>query len=187
MIEHVFKHSRLVDGERVVARCYTGRFRLHGEKQVRTVALNTPDRRIALKRLRDYVVELEREREGMIAPRVMRETAERPLLTLVGEYEAHLRGQEREARHVHDTTQRLRRIIQEIGWNALADVRADAFAKWRTGLKCSPKTRKEYQVSACAFLNWLVKGKRLAENPLAKLPQPDQDDKHSRWRRGGKW
>ncbi len=43
------------------------------------------------------------------------------------------------------------------------------FAEWRARLTCSAKTKKEYQVSACAFLNWLIKTERLLANPLAKL------------------
>ena len=52
-------------------------------------------------------------------------------------------------------------------------MRPDTFQSWQTRLSCSQKTKKEYQVSACAFLNWLVGTERLASNPLANLDKPD--------------
>ncbi len=60
-------------------------------------------------------------------------------------------------------------MIAENGWKVLSDVRPDGFVKWRAGLTCSPKTKKEYQLSASAFLNWLVETERLLVNPLAKV------------------
>jgi hypothetical protein len=50
----------------------------------------------------------------------------------------------------------------------------------RAGLACSAKTKKEYQISASAFLNWLVKIERLLVNPLAKLDNVDVRGKQVR-------
>ena len=73
------------------------------------------------------------------------------------------------------TMTRLRRMEKENGWRSLGDIRPDTFVKWRAGLTCSAKTKKEYQISAGAFLNWLVKTERLLLNPLATLPLVPQD------------
>ncbi len=99
---------------------------------------------------------------------------------LVGDYEADLRGRELKPKHVHDTTARLRRMIAENGWKVLSDIRPDAFVKWRAGLTCSPKTKKEYQLSASAFLNWLVETERLLVNPLAKVSRVEVRGKQVR-------
>jgi hypothetical protein len=91
-----------------------------------------------------------------------------PLAKLIEDYEADLRGRGLDDRHVHDTITRLKRMVAETGWRSLSDIRPDAFVRWRASLKCSAKTIKEYQTSAAAFLNWLVRVDRLAANPLAK-------------------
>ena len=75
MIEFVFKPSRRVGGKRVLERLYSGRYALgKGEKPV-TVRLNTPDKLVACKRLRDIVVEQQQEREGIILPKSIRQAA----------------------------------------------------------------------------------------------------------------
>ena len=51
---------------------------------------------------------------------------------------------------------------------------------WRATFTCSAKTVKEYQTSAAAFLNWLVRVDRLATNPLAKIDKIDARGKQVR-------
>lgn len=58
--------------------------------------------------------------------------------------------------------------------------RADAFVKWRASLKLSPKTKKEFHLSANAFLNWLIQTDRLLVNPLAKVPHVETRGKQVR-------
>jgi len=169
MIEYVFRHSRMVGDKRVTSRVFSGRYALaKGERPV-TVCLNTPDKEIARKRLRALVVEKQREQEGIIAPKSIRTTATLPLDALVNDYENDLRGRGLDEKHVHDTTTRLRRMFAENGWKLISEVRPGLLVEWRARLTCSAKTKKEYQVSACAFLNWLVKTERVLTNPLAKL------------------
>lgn len=52
--------------------------------------------------------------------------------------------------------------------------------KWRASLKLSPKTKKEFHLSANAFLNWLVQTDRLMVNPLAKVPHVETRGKQVR-------
>src|SRR6185312_2479325 len=169
MIEFVFRPSRKIAGKRVVSRVFSGRYAVEKGARPVTVPLNTPDREIARKRLRAIVLEKQREVEGIVAPKAIRVAAGTQLVKLVDDYEADLTGRELDAKHVHDTTARLRRMIAETGWKILSDIRPDAFVKWRAGLTCSPKTKKEYHLSAGAFLNWLVGTDRLLVNPLAKV------------------
>jgi len=134
-----------------------------------SVSLYTPDREVAEKRLRDILIEKQREAEGMIAPRAMREAAAVLITKLITAYEGDLRSLGRRAKHVHDTMQRIRRIVKETGWRTLGEIRASRFVAWRGTLVCSAKTKKEYQISINAFLNWLVQTDRLETNPLAKI------------------
>src|ERR1700690_4004886 len=107
MIEFVFRPSRRVGGKRVLERLYSGRYALgKGEKPV-TVRLNTPDKLVASKRLRDIVVEQQREREGIILPKSIRQAAATKFGELLDDYAADLEGLGRARKHVHDTTTRL--------------------------------------------------------------------------------
>lgn len=169
MVECVFRPSRRVGQRRIFSRLFSGRYTTApGERRV-TVALHTPDEQVARKRLRDIVVEKQREAEGLISPKSVREAASMPLLELLANYAHDLQGRELTRTYVHDTLTRLERIAAEAGWHRLADIRPDSFVLWRSTLKGSAKTRKEYQTSVNAFLNWLVRVDRLVANPLAKI------------------
>jgi integrase len=180
MIEYVFRHSRMVGGKKVLSRVFCGRYAIEKGAKPVTVRLNTPDREIARKRLRAIVLEKQREQDGIIAPKAVRVAATTPLRELVADYEVDLVGRGLDDRHVHDTIARLKRMVAETGWRALSDIRPDAFVRWRASLTCSAKTVKEYQTSAAAFLNWLVRVDRLAANPLAKIDKIDARGKQVR-------
>ncbi len=169
MIEYVFRPSRRVNGKRVLSPRFCGRYSLRrGEKPV-TVALDTPDEQVARKRLRDIVVEKQREAVGLISPKMQREALLTPLSVLLDDYSLYLNGQDLSTGYLVDTMQRIRRILKDTGWKFLGDIRPDSFLRWRGTLKRSAKTVKEYQVSLNAFLNHLVKVERLERNPLQKI------------------
>jgi integrase len=180
MIEYVFRPSRIVNGKRVLSRVFCGRYSLDKGMTPVRVSLNTPDREVARKRLRAIVVEKQREAEGIVAPKAVRVAAGSQLGQLVNDYEADLRGRELNPKHVRDTTTRVRRMIAENNWKVLSDIRADGFVKWRATLQLSPKTKKEFHLSANAFLNWLVQTDRLMLNPLAKVPHVETRGKQVR-------
>ncbi|HEY4302328.1 MAG TPA: tyrosine-type recombinase/integrase [Candidatus Didemnitutus sp.] len=110
----------------------------------------------------------------------IRTAAAASLGELLSEYENDLNGRGLDTKHVHDSVTRVHRLFAQTGWRRLGDIRTDAFVKWRASLICSAKTAKEYQVSACAFLNWLVRTDRLATNPLAKVDKIDVRGKQVR-------
>ena len=143
-------------------------------------ALGTPSREVAQKRIMEIALQAQRVQEGMAPPDSQRHTALKPFASLVADYEAHLLSQGCSKKHVHNTTTRLLRMAREIGWRGVHDIRPDTFQSWLPTLKGSQKTKKEYLVSACAFLNWLVGNERLAKNPLAKLEKPDVRGKQVR-------
>jgi integrase len=180
MIEYVFRPSRIVNGKRVLSRVFCGRYSLDKGMTPVRVSLNTPDREVARKRLRAIVLEKQREAEGIVAPKAVRVAAGTQLGQLVNDYEADLRGRELNPKHVRDTTTRVRRMIAANNWKVLSDIRPDAFVKWRASLELSPKTKKEFHLSANAFLNWLVQTDRLMLNPLAKVPHVETRGKQVR-------
>lgn len=180
MIEYVFRPSRRVGRRRLVSRLYKGRYSLGRGDKPSTVALHTPDRSVAEKRLRDIVVRKQKEAEGMITPEVQREAALVPLSVLFADYRADLVGRELEPEHVRDTIGRLERIAKAVNWKRLADIRPDSFVRFRAQFDGAAKTKKEYQTSANAFLNWCVRTDRLRENPLAKVDRVDIRGKQKR-------
>jgi integrase len=169
MTEYVFRPSRRKGGKRVRCRFYSGRYSLARRGRVMTVALDTPDEGVARKRLRDIIVEKQREAEGLDSPKVIREALRTPLADLLQDYRRDLESQHFSAGYIRDTVQRVRRMALEIGWQVLADVRPDSFGLWFAGLAGSAKTKREYQLSVRAFLNWLVRLEMLSQNPLSKL------------------
>jgi len=163
----VYKRDRKSHGR--IVRSYRGYYTL--EKSGRRVwkELGTPDRAMAERRIMAFALEAQREQEGLVAPRAMRDTASKTLSELVDEYERDLTSRKLARRHVHDTIRRIQRMVIETKWRYLTDIRPDLFVAWRSMLQVSAKTNKEYQVSLNAFLNWLVRTDRLAANPLARV------------------
>ena len=168
----VYPICEVIGGKKAIVN-YRGYFTLEENGSRKWKALGTPSREIAQKRILEMALQAQRVQEGMSPPDSQRETAAKSAIQLVADYEKYLLGQGRAKKHVHDTTARLRLMARQIGWRGVNEMRPDTFQSWQTKLSCSQKTKKEYQVSACAFLNWLVGTERLASNPLAKLDKPD--------------
>jgi integrase len=177
MTEYVFRPKR-TGHER--ARLYSGRYTLNRGEKPRTVALGTPDKLVAVKRLRDVIVQAQRLAEGLISPPSEREAAALPLATLATEYIADLTARGRSVKHIVATEFRLRAVLTGTGWLRLSDIRADEFVKWRGTLKRAAKTVREYHAAANMFLNWLLRLDRISRNPLAKVPQVETRGKQVR-------
>lgn len=168
MIEYVFKPSRKVNGKRVVSRLYSGAYSLAKGEKPRRVALHTPDKRIAQKMLRDVIVKAQMQREKMVLPAEHVEAARAPLSQLVAEYQADLLARTTE-RNAVESCARIRAVIVGAGWSFLSDVTPSSWVAFRATLTGSAKTRRDYQTSVMAFLNWLVRLDRLPRNPLEKV------------------
>ena len=76
----VFKPKRRKNGKVTAARFYSGRYRLAGDDKPTDVPLQTVDKQVAKARLDRIVQDLEREHEGMIAPKSIRMGAQKPLI-----------------------------------------------------------------------------------------------------------
>jgi len=163
----VYKRTRKSHGKAVTV--YRGYYTLSKGGSRVWKALGTPDKAIAEKRIMEFALQAQREQEGLVAPRPLREAAAKGLGALVDDYASDLAAKGVVRKHAHDTVERIRRIIRETRWRRLADVTADSFVTWRATLLRSAKTKKEYQISLNAFLNWLVGIDRLRVNPLAKV------------------
>lgn len=183
MTEYVYRPLRR--GKR--ARLYYGRYALNRGDKPRTVALSTPDIKVARKRLRDHVVRLQREQEGLIAPKAQTDTAAMPLPVLLIEYIADMRARGCTEKHIRDSSTRITRCLAGTKWNRIGDITPDSFVKWRATLTCAPKTAKEYHAAVNAWLNWLADLERIERNRSRKSKKSRRADATCASRAPSRW
>ena len=183
MKQHVFKPSRIVNGKRVVAKCYSGRYRLSDEDRATQVPLGVTDKQAAISKLREIVRSKELETQGLLAPKIQIETASMPVGELVTEWLRDLRAKGR-GDHVRIRGLNIGVLIRECGWKRVRDIRPESFMDWRNrNLAKAPKTLNEYLGAAKAFLNWLVKNGRYPSNPLNCVENVETRGRERRERR----
>jgi len=162
----VFKHKRRVNGKIVTSKYYYGRYRIPGEFRDTTIALGISDEQAADSKLRRIVKELEREQEGLIPPKKIRDGLGMAFAALVEEYVAELSRLGRNAKYVQGVRKQLETLGGECAWRTVKDVSADSFLKWRQRQTLIAKTLNEYLIGVSALLNWAERFERIASNPL---------------------
>jgi integrase len=174
MIAHIYKRHRNRDGRHEMSRSYYARIRLDGEYVVETVCLQTSDKMVAEKKLTDIVREKERERAGILAPKLQRESAQKPLAAHLDDFVADLHALGRSPSHIAHVATRVRRQLKECGWLHTSDISADRYTAWRASQhSLGPKTINEYLNSLCAMLNWMERQGRIEGNPLTRVVKVD--------------
>lgn len=165
------------------SRVYRGRFRIGSSPRIFDVPLHTHIKHVAEARLKTLVQEREEEAAGIARPKPLLEAAKRPLSEHLAEYVADLEAQGCSKKYVALARNRTQRLCDTCGWEKIADVCADDFARWRSKQSCSAKTSNEYLGLASAFLNWLERNGRAAFNPLRKVGKAETRGKERRLRR----
>ena len=145
---------------------YHGRYRLPGAKKVTQVALQTTDKRVAEQRLRKIVRELEDEANGIIAPKALRDGAQRDLREHLAEFVSDLKTRGCAKRYCDPVRYRVTKLLDDCGWRIAADVTADGFTKWRTRQSLAPRTLKHFYDAIRRLLNWMHDQGRIVANPL---------------------
>jgi len=183
MIAHTYKPKRKKNGKTVVARIYRGRYRLDGDFAVTDVALKTQDKQVAEKRLKEIVSEAEKERAGIISPRVQREAAQIPLSEHLKDFLDHLKAVGRTEDYRIQISRRLKRLFNECASMHVKDVTPNVFGAWRVKqTDKKPKTLNEYLNALNTLFNWMVKQERIAYNPVANVERVDLRGKQQRRR-----
>ena len=113
MILHVFKRKRKRNGKTATDPNYSGRYRLNGDFATTTVALAYDRQAGGGKKLRDIVKEKEREREGLIAPKLERVAAEVPLQEHLRDFLADLKTRGRTEHYVKVMKGRIARLLKD--------------------------------------------------------------------------
>jgi hypothetical protein len=166
----VFKPKRRIAGKSVTSPFYSGRFRLAGDKKPTEVRLRTRDKQVAESKLKKLVDELEQEREGLIAPKSVREGLQKPLSDQADDYVAELRRLGRNEQYVSERRAQIAALASDCSWRLTRDVTRESFCEWRQRQPAkSPKTLNEYLVAVRSMMNWLERAERIPRNPLREV------------------
>lgn len=173
MICSVFLQRRRVNGVLRVSENYYGRLRMPWETSVCTVALNTPDKRVALHKLLQIADEREKEHNGLIAPKPVREAAERPLADLLCDYLQDLESRGRRPRTLKKYRDTLTKLFARCQWVKVHHATPRAFTLWRNHCGLSGKTLNDLLAAATSFFDWLERQRMVLENPLKHVERID--------------
>lgn len=183
MIAHVFKRKRRRAGRVETSDSYYARYRLDGEYAVTEVCLETSDKMVAERKLSDLVREKERERAGLIAPKLQRLSAQKALSAHLGDFKADLATLGRCEKYRSMIPARITRLLKDCSWQLPANITPDAFVAWRSRqTKLGPKTLNEYLNAMNTLLNWMERQGRIEANPLRKIERVDVRGKQQRRR-----
>jgi integrase len=164
-------------------RLWRGRYRIAGMPKTVEVPLGVSDKQTALMKLHGIVAEAEQERAGIIAPKTLRDGAQRTLKDHLDDYVRDLEKRGRDDMYTYNVEKLVLRLLAECEWNYPMDVTADSFQLWRSHEEKAAKTLNEYLSVMGAMLNWMVRNKRLLANPLVSVERVEIRGKEKRRRR----
>lgn len=173
MICNVFKQRRRVDGVVQEAAKWSGRLRMPWETSVSTFALHTTDKRVALHKLLQIAEEREKEHNGLIAPKPVREAAERSLNDLLGDFLADLESRGRRPATLSKYRKVLGKLFERCQWTKVHHVTARSFTLWRNHCGLAGKTLNDLLAAASSFFDWLERQRMLIQNPLKHVERVD--------------
>ncbi len=144
--------------------------------------------RVATERLALQLEEQSRQvQDGFVSPASLQlgSARKQPITEHVTAFEKHLRGRDVTAKQVHETITRLNKLIADKSIGGLGDFDATAVESFLADLReCgrSKQTSNHYLKAAKQFGGWLVRTKRLLENPVAEIKRLNvqTDPRHRR-------
>ena len=175
MVQYIFKQK----GQRV----YRGRYRLQPNTPLIDTPLHTRDKQVALQKLAEKVKEKELEAAGIIAPKNIREAAQKRLTAHLTDFIADLKALGRAQRHITNIEFRVGRLIADCDWKFPCDVTPDSFVAWRGKQTVSPKTLNDYLQAMKGLFRWMERQGRVAANPLISVGQVETRGRETRIRR----
>ena len=184
MKQHIFKRSRIVNGVRIKARTYSGRYRPAGALKDVQVSLGVTDKQVAESKLAVIVKQAERETQGLAAPRLQVETLAMQLAPLISDWVADIAAKGARPHHCGVSKLNMGVLMRECGWKRVSDITPDSFIRWRGATRGrSAKTLKEYLGCVRGFLTWLVQSGCLPSNPLVSVGKVETRGREVRNRR----
>jgi len=156
------------------SRVYRARYRLSNGPQIHDVSLKTDKKHVAEAKLNKLIREEEEGLAGLLAPKALRDGAQRPIAEHLADYVAHLSALSRTRKHLAYTQNRILRVCEACGWLLPRDITADGFDHWRAAQTLlGPKTCNEYLGHLSAFLTWMEKNGRIVRNPLMTVSRAE--------------
>ncbi len=102
------------------------------------------------------------------------------------DFEACLRAKGRSENYVKTTIQRVTSVVDECNFNRVSDIRQSNLEIYLGSLRdegLSASTRNHYLTAMKMFVNWMVRDRRLRDNPLLGLSKENTDVDRRRVRR----
>ena len=183
MIAYIYRPKRWRNGKRTTSRLYSAKIRVGGEQRISQVSLHVSDKQVAQEKLRQLVQDREKELQGLLPPKTMRDASQVPLSKHLEDFIGDLRALGRNHQYIAEFENRLLLLMEQCRWRSPVDVTADSFVSWRSQQEKAAKTMNEYLASAKGFLNWMLKQGRIATNPLAAVQKIETRGKEVRARR----
>jgi integrase len=128
---------------------------------------------VAEQKLREVVREKEQERAGILAPKLERESAMKPLALHLKDFIADLKIKGRAERYYKGVQSNVTRLLKDLGWKLPIDITANDFVQWRSQQTVKPKTLNEYLNAMSTFLSWMTKQERISYHPLRMVEKVD--------------
>ncbi|MEO8206276.1 MAG: hypothetical protein ABI615_08845 [Chthoniobacterales bacterium] len=110
-----------------------GRFKLPDETKWRDVSLRCTNKQVAYKRLHTHYDELEREAAGILAPKTLRDAAQKLLTEHAADMIA-LKSANRSAQYLREFQSKITRLSNECGWEIASNITPESFQSWRLDL-----------------------------------------------------
>jgi hypothetical protein len=110
----------------------------------------------------------------------------KPLSDHLGDFKRSLEAKENTARHVTETTKRVRAVLNGCGFKYQSDLSAARVASWLADQRTKgmgTATSNHYLTAVKGFCAWLVRERRMTANPLAHLSRLNAETDVRRERR----
>lgn len=152
----------------VKSKKWWGRFRdEHGVEKRGPLAT---DKGAAQSMLNTLVIKAERRAAGRID--AFDDHMKRPLSEHTDDFENHQRSKGNSEQHVGEVSKKVRRIVKGCNWTMIRDISASGTQRYLADLRTgglSAQTSNHYLRAIKQFSRWLVRDRRMPDDPLAHL------------------
>jgi len=163
MKSYLFQPSR--HGEK--SRLWSAGVRLDEWQRERRFPLHVTDKRVAQQKLRELVIELEREVHGVGIPKPTREAWKTPLTDYHEAFVAHCETIKLSPNTLSKYRHSLPKLFDRCRWRTIRDVTAQSFIDWRDSSGLSPKTVNDLMCTMRTFLLWMKRKRLILDDPLS--------------------
>jgi len=144
------------------------------------------DKQAAAKTAQKFIKEKQQEATGVIEPKLMRDSARKPLAEHLADYVADLEARNRAGRRGRGgrlLKGRIVRLMAGCRWKMAGNITPDTFIAWRKQFWASARTLNHYLQGMVSFLNWMERTGRIKANPLKFVGKVDERGQRKRVRR----